>query len=88
MQEALSNVVKHAQATASKVEISMISNTVLVAIMDNGKGFDSDTVAISKSLGMRTMQERISAIGGTISIEKNQPKGTRIRIKVPRSNKA
>lgn len=88
IQEALSNVVKHAQATASKVEISIVSNTVLVAIMDNGKGFDSDTAAISKSLGMRTMQERISAIGGTISIEKNEPKGTRIIIKVPFSNKA
>ncbi|MFT5901870.1 MAG: signal transduction histidine kinase [Bacteroidia bacterium] len=88
IQEALSNVVKHAQATASKVEISIESNNVLVAIMDNGKGFDSDAAAISKSLGMRTMQERISAIGGTISFDKNDPNGTRISIKFPRLNKA
>jgi signal transduction histidine kinase len=88
IQEALSNVVKHAQATASKVEISIESNNVLVAIMDNGKGFDSDAAAISKSLGMRTMQERISDIGVTIIFEKNDPNGTRISIKFPRLNKA
>lgn len=84
VQEALSNIVKHAGATAAKVTIQEAGEEILVKIQDNGKGFDHElTVAKSKSLGLRTMYERISAIGGKLTIGRGANGGTVIDIKVP-----
>lgn len=58
VQEALSNVVKHAGATAAKVTVGKRADFVEVLIQDNGKGFDYElAVAKSRSLGLRTMLE-------------------------------
>lgn len=84
IQEAMSNIVKHANATAAKISIQADTNGILVKIQDNGKGFDHELkLAKSKSLGLRTMHERVSSIGGQLNIEKGSPKGTTIVIKVP-----
>ncbi|MFK7806725.1 MAG: sensor histidine kinase [Saprospiraceae bacterium] len=81
IQEALSNIVKHAQATAAKVSIKNEANQIRVTIQDNGKGFDLElAVVTSKSLGIRTMHERISAIGGTLKIEAGASGGTVLKI--------
>lgn len=86
IQEALSNVVKHAEATAAKVSIKNMADKIMVSILDNGKGFDLElAVATSKSLGIRTMHERISAIGGKLKIEKGEASGTHIHVSIPKS---
>ncbi len=84
VQEALSNVVKHADATAAKVEVRQADDWISVLIRDNGKGFDHEmAVTTSKSLGLRTMNERLSAVGGKLGIRKNEPRGTIIEMTVP-----
>ena len=84
IQEALNNIIKHAEATAAKLDLSVDENIMTIIIQDNGKGYDHEmAVVASKSLGLKTMNERISSIGGTWKIEANKPSGTVIRIKVP-----
>jgi signal transduction histidine kinase len=55
-------------------------------VQDNGSGFDLElAVVTSKSLGIRTMHERISAIGGQLKIGKGPTGGTLVEIVVPKS---
>ncbi|MEM6316725.1 MAG: sensor histidine kinase [Bacteroidota bacterium] len=84
IQEALNNVIKHADATAAKVQIERFSKIILITVLDNGKGFDHElAVARSKSLGLRTMSERITNIGGTLKITPYSPKGTKVEMQIP-----
>ena len=87
IQESLNNIVKHSEATAAKISIQKQEKNLLIIIQDNGKGFDHELkIVTSKSLGLRTMFERIAAIGGQLKIERGQPKGTKINIQVPLGN--
>ena len=84
IQEALSNIVKHADATAAKVSMVQHPKNVEVIIQDNGKGFDHElAVARSKSLGLQTMHERISSVGGKFTIKSGVGEGTIIRLIFP-----
>lgn len=86
VQEALSNIVKHARATAAKVSVKKDDQSIKIKIQDNGNGFDHElAVVTSKSLGLRTMHERISAIGGKLIFGKNNTSGTVVEIVVPKS---
>ena len=88
IQEALSNIIKHAGASAAKISIHNKADKILVSVLDNGKGFDLElAVLTSKSLGIRTMHERISAIGGKLKIEKGETSGTQVNIILPKSKK-
>lgn len=83
VQEVLNNALKHAHATAIKVAIKKHSDHVNITIQDNGVGFDlQDVQKVSNSLGIRTMHERVSAIGGDLTIMPGTPKGTLVRIKI------
>ncbi len=84
IQEAFNNIVKHAKASAAKITVQKTSNEIKVNIQDNGKGFDHElTIRNTKSLGLKTMHERISAIGGHFKIKKGKPNGMLIDIVVP-----
>lgn len=88
IQESLNNVIKHSEATAAKVSISISDKSVHTQIMDNGKGFDYEpTVIIGKGLGLRTMHERISSIGGRMKIEKNNPKGVVVNFSISKKSR-
>ena len=87
IQEALNNVVKHADATAAKVIVKKNETETFICVMDNGKGFDHElAIAKSKSLGLKTMYERITSIGGKIKIKTNKPSGTMIEFKIPKAS--
>jgi signal transduction histidine kinase len=84
VQEALSNVIKHAGASAAKVTVEHKAKFVEVFIQDNGKGFDYElVVSRSRSLGLQTMFERITLAGGKFTIKSTPGSGTEIRVKVP-----
>lgn len=86
IQEALSNIIKHAGATAAKITVKKEAKTIDVLIQDNGKGFDYElAVARSKSLGLRTMFERITTTGGKFRIKSNLETGTEINLSLPRT---
>ncbi len=79
VQEALSNIVKHARATAASVEVARRGDVLHIAITDNGIGFDPARTAAG--VGLAGMRERVQALGGTFAME--SVSGTRIAITLP-----
>ena len=82
VQEALTNISKYAQATMVKVEIEATSEIVRLIVVDNGRGFDRSS-SISTGFGLQGMQERITTLGGTFTLETELGKGCRIEVNVP-----
>jgi len=82
VQEALSNVVKHASATKVKVEIKSNINSVMVVVTDNGKGFNTKKIYTTKGYGLRSIRERAAVAGGILNIESSD-NGTNISISIP-----
>jgi NarL family two-component system sensor histidine kinase LiaS len=76
-QEALSNIARHSEATHIKIQLSGEENQVILAISDNGKGFET-TAADGKGVGLRSMRERIEALGGSLLVESTSGEGTRL----------
>lgn len=83
-QEALNNVVKHANATEVKLSLSVdVSNATVLAIQDNGKGMRPEDKRKPSSFGLIGMRERAFALGGDLLIESTSGNGTLIRISIP-----
>jgi signal transduction histidine kinase len=84
VQEALNNVVKHAQTDQAEVCLELRGETISVTVEDRGVGFDPAGVDSDAShLGLTSMHERVKALGGSLSVESQPQQGTRIQIKVP-----
>jgi signal transduction histidine kinase len=83
-QEALNNVVKHAQATRVDVVLDAGRDTVLLIVEDDGVGFDA---AASESkptgIGVLGMRERAGLIGATLQVESSPDKGTTVYLRYP-----
>jgi signal transduction histidine kinase len=88
-QEALTNVVKHAQASQVNVTIQKLRNGLRMEITDNGHGFAVERVLFAKRhqrLGVLGMRERVEMVGGRFSIESAPGQGTTIRTETPFTN--
>ncbi|MEN2767706.1 sensor histidine kinase [Ornithinibacillus xuwenensis] len=84
IQESLSNILRHANATVVKIDISLRGNELFMHIADNGKGFDLEHDHAKKtSYGLKTMKERSEELGGTFTIRSNIDEGTYIDIRIP-----
>lgn len=89
MQEALTNISKHANAKNVKVNIKVTENELYLKISDDGIGFDISILnqprhtEIERGFGIEGMTERVELINGSISINSEINKGTEISIKVP-----
>ncbi|MBS1575460.1 MAG: PAS domain S-box protein [Bacteroidetes bacterium] len=79
-QEALSNVMYHAQAEHVEINIQDTGDTIRLAITDNGKGFD--TIKDKKSSGLINMRERAASINGKLCVDSQPGKGTRILVEI------
>jgi PAS domain S-box-containing protein len=86
-QEALTNVVRHANATQVVVRLAKEGNVLVLAIKDDGVGFDLESVRHREpraaTLGLSSMHERAHSAGGTIEIDSKVSEGTEIRFSVP-----
>lgn len=83
-QEALANVVRHADAVHASVIVLWHRSEVTLLIEDHGCGFDSDSTAQDvDSLGLTGMQERAALLGGSCAVESAAGQGTTIRAKIP-----
>ncbi len=81
VQEALTNVAKHARASRVRVAVGETDGELLIEVQDDGVGFDSQTT--SKGFGLAGMQERIGLAGGRLSVESGE-QGTRVSARLPR----
>lgn len=82
-QEALTNVCKHAHATAVDIRLAQEGDEVILEICDNGRGLATGDVDKPRSFGLRGMRERIASLGGQFSIGAGETCGTRLRLVVP-----
>lgn len=86
-QEALSNVIKHANAKTAKVTLAFHNGTVRLTVEDDGKGFVLQESAASagakNGLGMITMRERAETLQGGLQIVSQPGQGTRVCVEVP-----
>lgn len=84
LQEALTNVAKHAEASRAKVTLSRKSNTVTLVVEDDGKGLDQrKSLDRQSGLGLFGMQERLALVGGDLEVKSEKGKGTTITARVP-----
>jgi signal transduction histidine kinase len=81
-QEALTNVVKHAQAKHVSIVLTRRDGSVSAVIEDDGRGFSSEP-SDGDGLGLLGMRERIALVGGRLEIESSPDAGTTLSIEVP-----
>jgi signal transduction histidine kinase len=82
VQEALTNVIKHAQASQTTVRLVRHPDALVCSVTDNGCGFDV-RARPARGLGLIGMRERAASLGGTFSIDSIPGKGTTLKIVVP-----
>lgn len=83
VQESLTNVARHSQATRSKISITIAGDVLSVSIEDNGKGITKEEIDNAKSLGLVGIKERAYSVKGKLSIEGKKNKGTILKILIP-----
>ena len=83
VQESLTNIIKHSEATSVFITVKLKESTIFIIIEDNGKGFNSADLKTSKSLGLKTLRERVKILRGNIQIESKENKGTLIKAIIP-----
>jgi signal transduction histidine kinase len=81
-QEALTNVVKHAEANTVLISIACRERSVVLAIEDDGRGF-SLPQAPGNGFGIVGMRERVASVNGALDVESKPGAGTRIRVEIP-----
>lgn len=79
LQEALSNVIRHATATAVNVTITSLGPEVRLIVTDNGRGIGE----LKRSSGLDNMRSRAQRLGGSCSITSNDPHGTIVDWRAP-----
>jgi signal transduction histidine kinase len=86
-QEALTNILRHAQATRVHIQIKEDDGAVILTIGDNGRGITDDEKSGQRALGLLGMRERAHLIGGTIEIAGLAGNGTVVTVLIPLSVK-
>jgi signal transduction histidine kinase len=81
-QEALQNIVKHAQATQVRLALTCSDAEIELEVRDNGKGFDPHG-SFPGHLGLSSMRERVERLGGKLELESAVGAGTMIRARLP-----
>ena len=87
LQEALTNVVRHANATRVGVVLGATERLISLIIEDDGQGFLSDTVDLGnlppKRLGLLGIRERVALVEGSLEVESSPGKGTTVFVRIP-----
>ena len=87
LQEALTNIVKHADASKVDVELFVTSHELSLEIRDNGRGIENTDKLKETSFGLRGMQERVATFDGWVDVSGSLGSGTTVMVSIPRSEK-
>lgn len=87
LQESLSNVARHAQATEVKITLNQDEHGFLMVIKDNGKGLQPCDKSKENSFGLMGIKERAHALGGELTITSSPGDGTALSIFIPAENR-
>ncbi len=82
-QEALTNVARHSFATQVQITLREEKGVLTLAVLDNGRGFNTRKIDESECLGLAGMRERAGLIGGAIEIQSQPQKGTQVYFRLP-----
>ena len=82
-QEALNNLTRHAEASTASVTLKGMDGGLLLAVADDGVGFDPESPGKGRSLGLASMRERVQLVNGTLDIETAPGRGTEVIAWVP-----
>lgn len=83
VQEAMTNLVRHARATRVDVLVERRDGRILVMVEDDGVGFQMDRVQRGEHFGLLGLRERAEALGGSLTVESAPGKGTTVVVEVP-----
>lgn len=87
VQEAVTNIAKHAQASRARIRLTLRGQTLTVVVADDGRGFDVDRVVsgdgTGRSVGLLGMQERVALLSGRVRIQSAEGRGTAIGVRLP-----
>jgi signal transduction histidine kinase len=83
VQEALTNVARHARATQATITLACTDAECVVSIRDNGQGLSTESGAKPESFGLVGMRERARLLGGHVRIQSVPGQGTTVEIRVP-----
>lgn len=82
-QEAVTNIIRHANATEASVILVRRGGEIMLMVEDNGSGFEFSAQQSRQTLGLMGMRERAALVGGELTIESNSGTGTTIRVRIP-----
>jgi signal transduction histidine kinase len=82
-QEALTNIVKHSQATRIDVALRVSAGEMVLEVRDDGRGFDSTRPGRPEGYGIVGMRERSRLLGASLEVASEQNEGTRVTLRVP-----
>jgi PAS domain S-box-containing protein len=82
-QEALTNILRHAQATRVRINLGTVNDEFILNIRDNGRGITNEEKSGQRTLGLLGMRERAHLIGATIDISRSPSGGTVVTVRIP-----
>ncbi len=83
VQEALTNVARHAQASSVEVALAVRDTSLRIIVADDGLGFDPRATCGRTRHGLHGMRERVMLLGGTVDVQTTLGRGTRIEVNLP-----
>jgi len=87
LQEAMTNVLRHAEATTLNIELKDENEEIILRISDNGRGIAEEEKSGKCALGLLGMRERAHLLGGSIDITGAEGRGTRVTVEISVSHK-
>ena len=81
VQELISNILKHAQASETIIQLTRTNGELNIAVEDNGKGFDPEQIKLG--MGIKNMEARVQALNGSFFIDSGKGNGTTVMIDIP-----
>jgi PAS domain S-box-containing protein len=83
LQEALTNISRHAGASTTEINLRVLKNTIVMVIKDDGIGIDQDKINSLTSMGIAGIKERLKSVNGRVLIEGEKGVGTIMKVLIP-----